>query len=333
MIKVLVTGGAGYQGCVLVPKLLARGYEVIVYDWMLFGDEGLPKGHPRLTIRRGDIRDIPALSAALQGVQAVIHLACISNDPSFDLDEDLSRSINYECFENGVKAAVEAGVARFVYASTSSVYGVSAAPEVTEEHPLVPVSLYNRYKGMTEPLLLKHQSPGFTTVVLRPATVCGYSPRPRLDLTVNLLTNHAVNTGTITVLGGSQKRPNIHIDDITDLYVDLVERPAVQIAGETFNAGYENFTVLELAEQVKGIVEQEFPERAPITIVIRPSDDVRSYHVSSRKIAARLGWRPRRSIEDAVRDLCRAFRSGKLPNSFEEARYFNVRTCQQLAIR
>jgi nucleoside-diphosphate-sugar epimerase len=173
--KVMVTGGAGYKGSVLVPKLLDEGYEVIVYDWMLFGDEGLPKGRQRLTAVQGDIRDIPALSRALHGVDTVIHLACISNDPSFELDEALSRSINFDCFEDGVKAAADAGVRRFIYASTSSVYGVSDAPEVTEEHPLVPVSLYNRYKGMTEPLLLKHQSPSFTTVIVRPATVCGYS--------------------------------------------------------------------------------------------------------------------------------------------------------------
>jgi len=328
-----VSGGAGYKGSVLVPKLLDRGYDVVVYDWMLFGDDGLPKGHPRLTIIKGDIRDIPSFSAAMRGADTMIHLACISNDPSFELDEGLSKSINYDCFEDGVRAAVDAGVKRFIYASTSSVYGVSDAPEVTEEHPLVPISLYNRFKGMTEPFLLKYQSPSFTTVIVRPATVCGYSPRTRLDLTVNILTNHAVNKGSITVFGGAQKRPNIHIEDITDLYVDLVERPAAQIAGETFNAGYENFTVAELADQVKRIVEEEFPEKAPIPITTTPSDDIRSYHVSSRKIAEKLGWAPKRSIEDAVRDLCRAFKAGKLPNSFDDERYFNVRTVKQMAVQ
>jgi nucleoside-diphosphate-sugar epimerase len=331
--KVLVTGGAGYKGSVLVPKLLKRGYDVVVYDWMLFGDDHLPNGDAHLSVVRGDIRDIPALRTALDGVDTVIHLACISNDPSFELDEGLSKSINYDCFEAGVKAAVDAGVRRFICASTSSVYGVSDAPEVTEEHPLVPLTLYNKFKGMTEPLLLKHQSPSFTTVIIRPATVCGYSPRLRLDLTVNILTNHAVNKGQITVFGGTQKRPNIHIDDVTDLYVDLVERPAEQIAGETFNAGYENFTVAQLAEQVKRVVEQEFPEKAPISIVTTPSNDLRSYHVSSKKIAQKLGWTPKRSIEDAVRDLCRAFRDGKIPSSFDDDRYYNVRTCKLQAVQ
>lgn len=331
MSKVAVIGGAGYKGCVLVPKLLDRGDAVTVYDLLLFGTEGLPS-HPRLTVIKGDIRDTRKYASAVAGADAVINLACMSNDPSFELDSGLGRSINYDCFEPMVKATVEAGVSRYIYASTSSVYGVSDAAEVTEDHPLVPVSDYNKYKGMTEPLLLKYQSPGFTTVIIRPATVCGYSPRTRLDLTVNILTNHAVNRHKITVFGGAQKRPNIHIDDITDLYVELLEMPASRIAGEIFNAGYENFTVSELAIQVKRVVEQEFPESPPIPIETTPSDDPRSYHVSSRKIAERLGWTPKRSIEDAVRDLCRAFRQGRLPNSFDDDRYFNVRTVKRVQL-
>jgi nucleoside-diphosphate-sugar epimerase len=330
--SIAVIGGAGYKGCVLVPKLLAKGYDVTVFDLMLYGVAGLPK-HPRLRIVEGDIRDTTRYKATVTGADAVINLACISNDPSFELDSSISRSINYDCFEPMVKATVDAGVARYVYASTSSVYGVSDAPEVTEKHPLVPVSEYNRFKGMTEPLLLKYQSPTFTTVIVRPATVCGYSPRMRLDLTVNILTNHAVNRRKITVFGGSQKRPNIHIDDITDLYAWLLELPSEQIAGEIFNAGYENFTVAELADQVKRVVEQEFPELAPIPVETTPSDDPRSYHVSSRKIIEKLGWRPAHSIEDAVRDLCRAFRDGKLPDSFSDDRYFNVKTIKALALR
>jgi nucleoside-diphosphate-sugar epimerase len=331
--KVLVAGGAGYVGCVLVPKLLDAGYEVVVFDLMLFGDEGLPKGRPGLTVIEGDLRDTPKFATALKGVDSVIHLACISNDPSFELDPELSKSINFDCFEPTVKACVNAGVKRFIYASSSSVYGVSDAPEVTEEHPLLPVSDYNKYKGLSEPLLLKYQSPSFTTVIIRPATVCGYSPRMRLDLTINILTNHAINKGTITVFGGTQKRPNIHIDDIADLYVDLLERPAAQIAGDTFNAGYENFTVAQLADQVKGIVEQEFPEKAPIPIETTPSNDLRSYHVSSKKILQKLGWAPKRTIEDAVRDLCRAFKAGKLPNSMTDPKYINVTTVKSLALK
>jgi nucleoside-diphosphate-sugar epimerase len=328
LTRVSVIGGAGYKGCVLVPKLLDKGYDVTVFDLLVFGSEGLPS-HPRLSVIKGDIRDTVSYAEAIRGSDVVINLACVSNDPSFELDPGLSKSVNYDCFEPMVQATVAAGVPRYIYASTSSVYGISDAPEVTEDHPLVPVSDYNRYKGMTEPLLLKYQSPSFTTVVIRPATVCGYSPRMRLDLTVNILTNHAVNKRKITVFGGAQKRPNIHIDDITDLYVALIEMPAEKIAGEVFNAGYENFTVAELADQVKRVVEEEFPESAPIPIETTPSDDPRSYHVSSRKIAEKLGWKPQRTIEDAVRDLCRAFRAGRLPNSFDDARYYNVKTVKQ----
>jgi nucleoside-diphosphate-sugar epimerase len=328
MKTVLVTGGAGYKGCILVPKLLQAGYSVVVYDLMLFGSDGL-SSHPNLKVVTGDIRDLERYSEAVKGCDSVIHMACISNDPSFDLDPSLSRTINYECFEPMVQASKAAGVKRFIYVSTSSVYGVSDAPEVTEDHAFVPLTDYNKYKGLCEPILSKYQSSEFTTTIIRPATVCGYSPRMRFDLTVNILTNHAVNKGVITVLGGKQKRPNVHIEDITDLYVELLETPKDLIAGEAFNAGYENHTVAELAEFVRKVVEEEFPERAPIRVETAPSNDNRSYHVSSRKIAEKLGWKPKRTIEDAVRDLCHAFREGKFTDSLTNENYVNVRAVKK----
>jgi nucleoside-diphosphate-sugar epimerase len=328
---VLVTGGAGYVGCVLVPKLLNLGYKVTVFDLMLFSDRGLSK-HPQLTVIEGDLRSTESFAKAVKGCDAVIHLACISNDPSFELNPNLSKSVNYDCFEPMVIAAKESGVKRFIYASTSSVYGVSDAPEVTEEHPLVPITDYNKYKGMTEPLLLRHQSPEFTTVIIRPATVCGHSPRTRFDLSVNILTNHAVNRRKITVFGGPQKRPNIHVEDITDLYVQLLDFPSEQIAGETFNAGYQNYSIADLALKVKNVVSEEFPGDE-ISIVTSPTDDIRSYHVSSEKIAKKLGFRPRYTIEDAVRGLCQAFKQGKLPDSMEDPFYFNVKMIKQINLQ
>ena len=288
MKHVLVTGGAGYKGCVLVPKLLAAGYRVTVYDLMLFGSKGLPS-HPNLRTIKADIRDIESYADSVKGCDAVIHMACISNDPSFELDPELSRAINYDCFEPLVRASKQAGVKRFVYVSSSSVYGVSDAPDVTEEHPLVPLTDYNKYKGLCEPILLRYGSPDFVPVILRPATVCGYSPRMRLDLTVNILTNHAVNRGLITVFGGAQKRPNIHIDDVTELYVKMLEYPDELVAGEIFNAGYENHTVSQLAGMAKSVVEREFPQKAPIQVETTATNDNRSYHVSSRKIAEKAG--------------------------------------------
>jgi len=324
---VLVTGGGGYVGAVLVPKLLARDYHVRVIDLFLFGTDRLPK-HPALEFVTADIRDQGALRRVTAGAEAVIHLACISNDPSFELNPGLSRSINYDCFEPLVSISRQAGVRRFIYASTSSVYGVSDAPDVTEDHPLVPLTDYNKYKGMCEPILLRYQGPDFTTVIIRPATVCGYSPRQRLDLTVNILTNLAVNQRRITVFGGAQKRPNIHIEDISDLYVELLDVPSEMIAGKTFNAAYQNHTVAQLGEMVRSIVEREMPELGRITLETVPSNDTRSYHVSSEKIKRELGWAPQRTIEDAVIDLCGAFRAGRIPDPLDDIRYYNVKTIQ-----
>ncbi len=323
MRNVLITGGAGYVGTVLTPQLLAAGHNVAVYDIMYYGCELKPQA--RLKIVEGDIRDTERFRETCWGVDAVIHLACISNDPSFELDEGLSKTINYDSFEPIVVAAKTRGVRRFIYASTSSVYGVSDAPEVTEDHPLVPLTLYNKYKGMCEPLLFKHQSKGFVCVTIRPATVCGYSPRMRLDLSVNILANHAINNGKITVFGGEQLRPNIHIQDLCDLYELLLKLPDEQIAGETFNAGYQNHSIMDIATMVRKVVEEEFPEKGEIKIVTTPTNDIRSYHINSDKIAAKLDFRPKRGIEDAVRDLCRAFKAGVLPNSMTDERYYNVK--------
>ncbi len=330
--NVLVIGGAGYVGCVLVPKLLEKGYGVCVYDLMIYGQENLPK-HPKLKSIKGDIRDIPNLKQALAGIDSIIHLACISNDPSFELNAELEKSINYDCFEPLVKAAKAAGVSRFVYASTSSVYGVSEAAEVTETHPLVPLTDYSKYKVMTESVLRKYNAPDFTTVVIRPATVCGYSPRTRLDLSVNILTNLAVNKGKITVFGGSQKRPYIGINDIPELYVNLLEIPTSKINGEIFNAGFQNHTISELANIVKKVVESEFPEKGPIQIETTPSNDLRSYHVSSQKIADKLGYKPKRTVEDAVRKLCKAFKDKQLPDSLENSRYFNIKRMKEIDLK
>ena len=328
--NVLVTGGAGYCGSLLVPQLLAEGYNVTVYDLLYFGDSFLPKDNPRLKVIPGDIRDVGKLTSALQNQDVVLSLACISNDASFELDESLSTTINLDAFEPMVVAAKKAGVKRFVYASSSSVYGVSDKPNVTEDHPLVPLTLYNKYKGMCEPLLLKHTDDRFVGVIFRPATVCGYAPRLRLDLSVNILTNHAVTNNKITVFGGSQLRPNLHVQDYADLCELLLVAPTEKIANQIFNCGYQNMSIMEIAHLVKKVVEQEFPQKAPIDIVTTPTDDNRSYHINSDKIKKTLGFAPKHTIEEAVRDLCRAFRDGKIPNSFSDDRFYNVRTLKKL---
>jgi nucleoside-diphosphate-sugar epimerase len=329
--NVLVTGGAGYVGHVLTPRLLALGYRVTVYDTLWYGAR-LPNS-PNLRVIKGDIRDTAGLAEALKGQDAVLHLACISNDASFELDEKLSETVNFDCFEPMVVAAKQAGVRRFVYCSSSSVYGVSDSPNVTEEHPLIPLTLYNKFKGMCEPLLWKHKSDDFTCTVIRPATLCGYSPRTRLDLSVNILTNHAVNKGKITVFGGAQMRPNLHIEDMVDAYVMMLEAPHEKIHGEIFNVAFQNHSIAEIAKIVKRIVEQEMPELGNIEIVTTPSNDNRSYHVNSDKVRRVLGFEPKRNLEDAVRDLARAFRNHLMPASFDDDWYYNVRTMKKIGAK
>lgn len=322
--EVLVTGGAGYVGAVLVPKLINAGYRVRVLDLYLYGDDVLQdvKGHPGLTEIKGDIRNRQMLERSIGGCDAVIHLACISNDPSFELNPNLGKSINYDAFLDLVDISKDKGVRRFIYASSSSVYGIKDEENVTEELPLEPLTDYSRYKALCEDVLHSKRAPGFTTLIIRPATVCGYSPRLRLDLTVNILTNHAVHNRLIKVFGGQQIRPNIHIGDITDLYLQSLEWPNEKIDGEVFNAGYHNQRVADIAERVRSIVGDD------VKIVSTPTDDNRSYHISSDKIRRVLGFEPKRSIEDAARDLVQAFGAGLVPRSMDDDRYYNIQRMQ-----
>lgn len=323
--SVLVTGGAGYVGSALVPALLAAGHKVTVLDLYLYGPVLAP--HPHLREIKGDLRDAQAVADAVRGCDAVIHLACISNDPSFDLDPELGRSINYDAFRPLVQAAKRAGVTRFIYASSSSVYGIKESENVTEDLPLEPLTDYSRYKAACEQVLAEERTPGFTTLTLRPATVCGYAPRLRLDLTVNILSNLAFHNGRITVFGGSQKRPNIHIDDMVALYLDCLQQPDDRIDGQVLNAGYQNYTVMEIAEMVRAAAGR------PVEIVVSQTDDLRSYHISSEKLRQQLGFVPKRSIQDAALDLFTAFDLGKVPDAMTDDRYYNIKRMQRIGLR
>ena len=328
--KIFVTGGAGYCGSRLVPQLLDRGHQVTVYDKMYFGSDFLPKSNPNLTVIEGDIRDAAKLEQVVPGHDAFVSLACISNDASFELNDELSTSINYDAFEPMVIAAKKSGVKRFIYASSSSVYGVSDQPDVTEDHPLLPLTLYNKYKGLCEPILARHTDDSFVGVTFRPATVCGYAPRQRLDLSVNILTNHAITNNKITVFGGSQLRPNLHVQDYCDAVKLFLDAPTGDVADKIYNVGYQNLSIMDIALLVKKVVEEEFPGRPPIDIVTTPTDDIRSYHINSGKIKRELGFEPKHSIEDAVRDLCQAFRDNELPDSMTDDAYYNVRRLKRL---
>jgi nucleoside-diphosphate-sugar epimerase len=323
---VLVTGGAGYVGSVLTPLLLKAGYSVRVLDLLIYGAQVFDevKDDPKLQVIKGDLRDEKLLRSSLQGVDAVIHLACISNDPSFELDPKLGRSINYEAFIPLVDIAKESGVGRFIYASSSSVYGIKDEPNVTEDLERKPLTDYSRFKAMCEDELEQRRSPGFTTFTLRPATVCGYSPRLRLDLSVNILTNHAINKGKITVFGGDQLRPNFHVRDCAELYVQLLDFPSKVIDGKVFNAGYQNLSIREIAELVRSVIGTN------VEIVSTPTDDNRSYHISSEKIKRELGFTPRYSIEDAVKDLKAAFDAGKVKDPLTNPLYYNIKRMQEV---
>ncbi len=326
---VLVTGGAGYVGSVLTPLLLEAGYKVRVLDLFLYGEHVFDavKDNPNLQAIKGDMRDVDLLKSSLAGCDAVIHLACISNDPSFELDPSLGRSINFDAFIPLVDIAKASGVKRFIYASSSSVYGIKEEPNVTEDLKLDPLTDYSKFKAMCEVELEKRRSPGFTTLTVRPATVCGYSPRLRLDLSVNILTNHAINKGQITVFGGAQLRPNFHVRDCAELYVKSLEWPAEKIDGKIYNAGYQNLSINAIAELVRDVVGKD------VKIVSTPTDDNRSYHISSEKIKNELGFEPRFTIQDAVKELKEAFEAGKIPDSMTNPLYYNIKRMQEVHLQ
>lgn len=330
--KIFITGGAGYCGSRLVPILLSKGHEVTVYDSMWFTDEFLPKNEKKLKIIAGDIRDTNLIREHSKNHNIFLHLGCVSNDASFELDEKLSKSVNYDSFEPMVLAAKENGIERFIYASTSSVYGISDQKNVTEDHPKKPITLYSKYKNLCEPLLNKYADENFTCVSYRPATVCGYGPRLRLDVSVNILTNHAYFNNKIIVFGGDQLRPNLHILDYCAAVELLMEASKNKVQKEVYNIGYENMSIMNIAMLVKKVIEKRYPDKK-VDIERTESDDNRSYHINSDKIKNELNFIPKHTIEDAINEICDAFEVGKVKNTFEDDIYFNVKRLKNLNIQ
>lgn len=332
MKNVFITGGGGYCGAILVPKLLDKGYNVSIYDTFYFGSDHL-NHHPNLKLIKGDLRDRSKLRESLKNQNSVIHLACISNDASFELNESLSTSINYDAFEPLVSESKNNGVNRFIYASSSSVYGVSKKKNVKEGHPLVPLTLYNKYKGLCEPILLSEINNNFVGTIFRPATVCGYSPRMRFDLSVNILTNLAIRNSKITVFGGDQLRPNLHIEDYSRVVIKILESEVEKINGEIFNVGSQNLSILEIANLVKSTVPKYINNINDISIEITSSNDPRSYHINSDKIKDTLNFSTMFTVEDAIKDICNAFSKNLFKDSLENINYFNVKKVKSLNVK
>ena len=322
-MKIFITGGAGYVGSKLVPKLLDLRHSVTVLDLMIYGEEVL-ENHKNLKKIKGDIRNQSLLKKNIPGHDAIIHLACISNDPSFELNPSLGKSINFDAFEPLVKISRESNVNRFIYASSSSVYGIKKEKNVTEDMKLEPLTDYSKFKGMCEKILNENKTDDFIVTTIRPSTVCGYALRQRLDLVENILTNHAYHKKKIRVFGGKQLRPNIHINDMVDSYISILNADYKKVNGEIFNVGFRNQSVDELALDVKKVIGDD------VKIINEKSDDNRSYHVSSRKIKDILNFETNFSIQDGVRDLQNAFYKGLIKDSFEDEKYFNIKKMQSI---
>lgn len=325
--KIFITGGAGYVGTSLVPYLLDKGHSVTVYDFLIFGDHHFKEyeSSSNLKIIKADLRSEEVLRKELPGHDTVIHLACISNDPSFDLNPVLGKEINFDSFAPLVEISKVSGVKRFINASSSSVYGIKDQENVTEQDHLEPLTDYSKYKAECEEILLKFNDENFTVVSLRPATVCGYSPRQRLDVVVNILTNHAHHKNKVVIFGGNQKRPNIHIKDMCRAYGLLLNAEKSKISGKCYNVGSDNYTVAELADLIKTV----YPK---IEIEVQATDDNRSYHISSNKIKEELGFVCEHTIRHAIVDLKTAFEEGKILDP-ENSCYYNVKLIKEINLK
>lgn len=322
MKSILVTGGAGYVGSVLAPRLLEEGYNVRVIDLMIYDKNSLDSclENSNFELIKGDIRDNDTLKRIIKDIDCVIHLAAISNDPTAELDENITKSVNYTAVGELVKIVKESGVGRFINFSSSSMYGIQDNIPATETSPTNPLSLYARYKLESEKFVNDASDNNFVTVNVRPATICGYSPRQRFDLAVNTLTYHALVNGKIIVHGGQQRRPNITMRDIARLLLLLINVDASFINGETFNAGFENLRIIDIAKRI----QKRLKPTREVGIQIEDVFDSRDFLLNSEKLMRTLHFYPKFTIEDAVDDLVRAFENNFFPDP-TDAKYFNIK--------
>ena len=313
-MNILITGGCGFVGTMLTQQLLADGHRVTVVDTEWFGNYLLP--HPSLSVLKQDTRQVDNIP--LKQVDTVIHLANIANDPGVEMNPTLSWEVNVLATQQLADRAIRAGVKQFIFASSGSVYGVKDEPQVTEDLELVPISAYNKTKMVAERVLLSYAD-AMQIHCIRPATVCGYSPRMRLDVSVNMLTMQALKNGKMTVFGGDQVRPNIHIKDMVNVYRHFLANP--ELPSGCYNAGFENISILDIAKQVAATVSAD--------IVVSASNDPRSYRQNSDKLRA-TGFVPQFSVADAIADVTEKFHSGELVDSDQ---WYTVRWMKQLNLQ
>jgi len=328
--NLLITGGSGYVGSRLIFKLLKEtNLKIVNYDISLFGDAHLPKNEKFIYCKE-DITNPKKFEQTIieNNIDVVLHLACISNDPTYELNSELSKKINYDCFEELIKISKKNNVKKFIYASTCSVYGISDSPDVSETNELKPITDYNKFKALYDPILQKYLDDNFTGIIIRPATVCGFSEKMRFDLTVNILTNFAYNKGYIKVFGGKQSRPNLHIDDMCDLYKMLILDDIKKFNGEIFNVGTENLKIIEIAEKVKSVMEKMYNKK-DIEIRVEESADIRSYMINSDKIKKLLGFEFKKTVINAIEDLCKAFENKFIIDSFSD-QWSNIKVLSKI---
>jgi nucleoside-diphosphate-sugar epimerase len=327
--NVLITGGAGYVGSALVPYLINKGYKVSVYDLYLYGNvfHNL-KNNLNLIEIKADIREKKKIINATKNTDAIIHLACISNDPSYELNPELGKSINYDAFFNILEAAEINKIKRFIYASTSSVYGIKKEKNVREDAICEPITDYSKYKLECEKVLLKNDNEHLKRIILRPATVCGYAPRLRLDLVVNILVIHALINKKIRIFGGKQLRPNINILDIIRVYETLLDISSEKVDGQIYNAGYQNLSVEKIGNLVKNTINDSSIEMEYI-----PTDDIRSYHINSDKITKDLDFKPKYTIEGAIKSLIDAYNKGLINDGLNNPLYHNIKLMQKIDLK
>ena len=323
--NILITGGAGYVGCKLADKLSYDNHTVSVYDLFIYGEDVFENN--KINKIKGDIRNTNLLKNHLKNIDIVIHLACISNDPSFELNPTLGKEINLDAFEPLVRESKNAGVKRFIYASSSSVYGIKEEKNVNENMSLEPLTDYSKFKAKCEDILFNYMDSNFESVVIRPATVCGYSKRLRLDLVVNIFANIGYHTRKVKVFGGEQLRPNIHIDDMIRAYELLIMSETNKVNGKIFNAGWENKSVLQIAEEARFILGED------ISLEVIPTDDNRSYHISSEKIKRELNFSTKFTISDAIKDLKNVFESNKLNDPINNIEFYNIKKMQSIKLK